>query len=182
MAPLSPMVGDVLELDNIGGAGHRHIPAAAGVRLLWRPVNPGKWDLPVPDPIPKTLFAKTAAHFAKTATPSSPQARQGFNPPKANSFWLYREIIEEENLPNILINKQIKMVFVKEPIAKPVGLLKRRKDKLKKCKTHSISIFYDASTTIFAGTFSKHRPSWPMLSISRFVCPSVCLFTFWGTV
>ena len=46
MAPLSPRVADVLV--NGDGGGHKHLPAAAGDRLLWRPVNTGKWDLLVP--------------------------------------------------------------------------------------------------------------------------------------
>ena len=61
MAPLSPRVASVHELDNSGRAGHGHLPAS-GDRLLWRPVNPGKLDMPVSDSFCKTFF------FAKTAT------------------------------------------------------------------------------------------------------------------
>ena len=52
-------------------AGHKNLPAKAGDHFPVTLINPGKWDLPVTDLIDKTLFAKTAAHFPKTATHSA---------------------------------------------------------------------------------------------------------------
>ena len=66
MSPFSPTAADVLEFYNSGEVGHGHLPAATGDRLPVRPANPGKWDLPVPDSIRKTLLAKTVTLFAKT--------------------------------------------------------------------------------------------------------------------
>ena len=53
VAPLSLTVADVRELDGGGGSGHGHLPAA------------------VPDSIRKTLFAKTAPHFAGSVSYSA---------------------------------------------------------------------------------------------------------------
>ena len=64
-------VADVRELDDGGGAGHGHLLAAGGDCLRVITTNPGKWDLPVPDSMRKPLFAKTAAHFEKSATHSA---------------------------------------------------------------------------------------------------------------
>ena len=66
MVPLSLTVVNVYELDDGGRAGHRHLPAAAGDRFPVRSANLGKWDLPVPDSIRKTLFAKIVTLFSKT--------------------------------------------------------------------------------------------------------------------
>ena len=71
MVPLSPRVADVCQLDNGDEAGQVHLSAAAGDRLFFRPVIPGKWDLPVPDSFRKTLFAKTATHSAGPVTQSA---------------------------------------------------------------------------------------------------------------
>ena len=59
------------ELDNGGGAGQGHLPAAVGDTLFLRPLIPGKWDLPVTDSFRKTLFAKTATHSAGPVTQSA---------------------------------------------------------------------------------------------------------------
>ena len=58
MVPLSPRVADVCELDNGGGAGQGHLPAAVGGSLFLRPVIPGKWDLPVPDSFLKLFLQR----------------------------------------------------------------------------------------------------------------------------
>ena len=52
-------------------AGRKHLPAEAGDHFPVRFIYPVKWDLPMTDLIDKTLLAKTAAHFPKTATHSA---------------------------------------------------------------------------------------------------------------